>query len=120
MDLRHHLLNLFPTSIVCSQHGVKLLGGAVSNEATFIKSIALKRAEKTVRLMALLSQFQEPQCQWSLLRACGELFKLIFTLRTYPPIYSREVAKLFDRSIRKALQGIIVSDAVGFGYLQWR
>lgn len=72
MDLRHRHLNLFPTSIVCSQHGARLLGGAVSNEASFIKCIALKLVEKTVQLMALLSKFQELHCQWSLLHACGE------------------------------------------------
>ena len=45
---------LFLVSIGRPSLGVKLLGGAVSRDASFISNLAIKKAENAVNLMCLL------------------------------------------------------------------
>ena len=45
---------LFPADIGRPPLGVKLLGGAVSRDASFIRNLAIKKAENTVNLMCVL------------------------------------------------------------------
>ncbi|GKB04240.1 hypothetical protein Tco_0832383 [Tanacetum coccineum] len=51
---------LFPRDIGRPTLGVKLLGGAVSRDAGFISSLAVKRASRAVELMSLLPSLRDP------------------------------------------------------------
>lgn len=75
---------------------VKLLGGAVSRDASFICSLAIKRAQNAVNLMRLLTQLSDPQSEILLLRSCMGIAKLFFGLRACQPVHMEEVAIFFD------------------------
>ena len=67
--------------------GVKLLGGAVSRDGSFIEGLAMKKAAKAVELMHLLPQLGDPQSELLLLRSCMGIAKLFFGLRTCQPVH---------------------------------
>ncbi|GKA75546.1 putative reverse transcriptase domain-containing protein [Tanacetum coccineum] len=54
---------LFPRDIGRPTLGVKLFGGAVSRDAGFISSLAVKRASRAVKLMSLLPSLRDPQSE---------------------------------------------------------
>ncbi|GKB35733.1 hypothetical protein Tco_0880675, partial [Tanacetum coccineum] len=71
---------LFPSDIRRPTLGVKLLGGAVSRDAGFISSLAVKRASRAVELMSLLPSLRDPQSELLLLRSCMGVAKLLASL----------------------------------------
>ncbi|GJU02686.1 putative reverse transcriptase domain-containing protein [Tanacetum coccineum] len=100
--------------------GVKLLGGAVSRDAGFISSLAVKRASRAVELMSLLSSLRDPQSELLLLRSCMGVAKLLFGLRTCQPMYIGEAVSIFDNGLRRAIEAIVVCGGPFFGDFQWR
>ncbi|XP_052627549.1 uncharacterized protein LOC128134140 [Lactuca sativa] len=111
---------LFPADIRRPPLGVKLLGGAVSRYASFIRSLAIKRAENAVNLMRLLPQLSDPQSELLLLRSCMGIAKLFFGLRTCQPVHMEEAAIFFDNGLRGAIEDIVVCGGPFFGDIQWR
>ncbi|KAK1422142.1 hypothetical protein QVD17_25051 [Tagetes erecta] len=111
---------LFPSGIGRPVLGVKLLGGAVSRDAGFINSLAVKRASCAVELMSCLPRLRDPQCELLLLRSCMGVAKLLFGLRTCQPLYVGEAVSVFDTGLRKAIEDIVVCGGAFFGDLQWR
>ncbi|GJR38451.1 putative reverse transcriptase domain-containing protein [Tanacetum coccineum] len=73
---------LFPRDIGRPTLGVKLLEGAVSQDAGFISSLAVKRASRAVEQMSLLPSLRDPQSELLLLPSCMGVAKLLFGLRT--------------------------------------
>ncbi|GJX53998.1 putative reverse transcriptase domain-containing protein [Tanacetum coccineum] len=98
---------LFPRDIGRPTLGVKLLGGAVSRDAGFISSLAVKRASRAVELMSLLPSLRDPQSELLLLRSCMGIAKLLFGLRTCQPMYIGEVVSIFDNGLRRAIEAIV-------------
>ncbi|GJY64655.1 putative reverse transcriptase domain-containing protein [Tanacetum coccineum] len=74
---------LFPRDIGRPTLGVKLLGGAVSQDAGFISSLAVKRASRAVERMSLIPSLQDPQSELFLLCSCMGVAKLLFGLRLH-------------------------------------
>ncbi|GJX43750.1 kinase RLK-Pelle-CrRLK1L-1 family protein, partial [Tanacetum coccineum] len=99
---------LFPRDIGRPTLGVKLLGGAVSRDAGFISSLAVKRASRAVELMSLLPSLRDPQSELLLLRSCMGVAKLLFGLRTCQPMYIGEAVSIFDNGLRRAIEAIMV------------
>ncbi|GJS24862.1 hypothetical protein Tco_0453494 [Tanacetum coccineum] len=100
--------------------GVKLLGGAVSRDASFISRLAMKRAAGAVDLMRLLPQLCDPQSELLLLRSCMGIAKLFFGLRTCEPVYMEEAALLFDKGLRLSIEDMVVCGGPFSGDIQWR
>ncbi|GKB35134.1 putative reverse transcriptase domain-containing protein [Tanacetum coccineum] len=98
---------LFPRDIGRPTLGVKLLGGAVSRDAGFISSLAVKRASRAVELMSLLPSLRDPQSELLLLRSCMGVAKLLFGLRTCQPMYIGEAVSIFDNGLRRAIEAIV-------------
>ncbi|XP_021989397.1 uncharacterized protein LOC110885960 [Helianthus annuus] len=92
---------LFPSEIGRPEKGVKLLGGAVSRDASFISGLASKRATRAVDIMGHLPLLWDPQSEHLLLRSCMGVAKLLFGLR-------------------EAIEDIVVCGGPFFGDLQWR
>ncbi|KAL7603985.1 hypothetical protein Lser_V15G19890 [Lactuca serriola] len=111
---------LFPVDIGRPPLGVKLLGGAVSRDSSFIRSLAIKRAENAVNLMRLLPQLSDPQSELLLLRSCMGISKLFYGLRTCQPVHMEEAAIFFDNGLRAAIEDIVVCGGPFFGDIQWR
>ena len=99
---------------------VKLLGGAVSRDSSFIRSLAIKRAENAVNLMRLLPQLSDPQSELLLLRSCMGIAKLFFGLRTCQPVHMEEAEIFFDNGLCGAIEDIVVCGGPFFGDIQWR
>ena len=78
---------LFPVDIGRPPLGVKLLGGAVSRDASFIRSLTIKRAENAMNLMRLLPQLSNLESELLLLQSCMGISKLFFGLRTCQPVH---------------------------------
>nr|GEV31125.1 putative reverse transcriptase domain, PPM-type phosphatase domain, protein phosphatase 2C family [Tanacetum cinerariifolium] len=78
--------------------GVKLLGGAVSQDARFICSL---------ELMSLLPSLWDPQSELLLLRSCIGATKLLFGLRTCQPMYIGKVVSIFDNDLRRVIEAIV-------------
>ncbi|KAJ0856068.1 putative reverse transcriptase domain, DNA/RNA polymerase superfamily [Helianthus annuus] len=111
---------LFPKDIGRPLVGVKLLGGAVSRDASFISGLAKKRAAKAVDLMRLLPILGDPQSELLLLRSCMGIAKLFFGLRTCQPVHMEDAALFFDKDLREAIEELVVCGGPFFGDLQWR
>ncbi|GJX21796.1 hypothetical protein Tco_0226241, partial [Tanacetum coccineum] len=111
---------LFPRDIRRPTLGVKPLGGAVSRDAGFISSLAVKRASRAVELMSLLPSLRDPQSELLLLRSCMGVAKLLFGLRTCQPMYIGEAVSIFDNGLRRAIEAIVVCGGPFFGDFQWR
>ena len=90
---------LFPVDIGRPPLGVKLLGGAVSRDASFIRNLAIKRSENAMNLMRLLPQLSDPQSELLLFRSCMGIAKLFFGLRTCQPVHTEEATILFDNGL---------------------
>ncbi|KAL8167568.1 LOW QUALITY PROTEIN: hypothetical protein V2J09_009067 [Rumex salicifolius] len=97
--------------------GVKLLGGVVSLDFEFVEGLAIKRVEKAVELMHILSKLRDPQSELLLLRSCMGIAKLPFGLHTCQPEWIREAIEIFDMGLR---ENIVVYGGSFFGDLQWR
>ncbi|KAK1351434.1 hypothetical protein POM88_054364 [Heracleum sosnowskyi] len=100
-------VELFPRDICRPQVGVRLLGGAISMDASFIEDFANMRVSKSKELMGVLEQFNDPQCELVLLRVCMGLRKLCYALRTCPPSFFTEASAQFDAALRKALHNVV-------------
>ena len=111
---------LFPHGIGRPSLGVKLLGGAVSQDAGFISSLAVKRASRAVELMSHLPSLRDPQSELLLLRSCMGVAKMLFGLRTCQPMYIGEAVSIFDNGLRRAIEAIVVCGGPFFGDFQWR
>ncbi|XP_022031302.1 uncharacterized protein LOC110932259 [Helianthus annuus] len=111
---------LFPKDIGRPLVGVKLLGGAVSRDASFISGLAKKRAAKAVDLMRLLPKLGDPQSELLLLRSCMGIAKLFFGLRTCQPVHVEDATMFFDKGLREAIEELVVCGGPFFGDLQWR
>ncbi|KAJ0599143.1 putative reverse transcriptase domain, exostosin [Helianthus annuus] len=111
---------LFPSEIGRPERGVKLLGGAVSRDASFISGLAAKRATRAVEIMGLLPSLRDPQSELLLLRSCMGVAKLLFGLRTCQPPFVDDVVSCFDKGLREAIEDIVVCGGPFFGELQWR
>ncbi|KAK2402696.1 hypothetical protein QL285_052193 [Trifolium repens] len=111
---------LFPSDIGRPTLGVKLLGGAVSRDKCFIEGVAMKRVVRAVEFMHLLPQLRDPQSELLLLRSCMGIAKFFFGLRTCQPIHVEDVAILFDKGLRGAVEDIVVGRGPFFGDLLWR
>lgn len=107
---------LFPGDIGRPSVGVKLLGGDVSRDVSFISGLAMKRAAKVVDLMRLLPQLHDPQSELLLLRSCMGIAKFFFGLRTCQPSHMEEAA-LCDRWLRESIGDIVVCGGPFFGDL---
>ncbi|GJX82131.1 putative reverse transcriptase domain-containing protein [Tanacetum coccineum] len=105
---------LFPRDIGRLMLGVKLLRGAVSRDAGFISSLAVKRASRVVELMSLLLRLRDPQSELLLLRSYICIAKLLFGLRTCQPMYIGEAVSIFDNGLRKAIEAIVVCEGPFF------
>ncbi|GKA95149.1 putative reverse transcriptase domain-containing protein, partial [Tanacetum coccineum] len=101
-------------------YGVKLLGGAVSIDASFISRLAMKRAAGAVDLMRLPPQLCDPQSELLLLRSCMGIAKLFFGLRTCRPVYMEEATLLYDKGLRQSIEDMVVCGGSFFGDIQWR
>ncbi|GKD50669.1 hypothetical protein Tco_1279645, partial [Tanacetum coccineum] len=84
-DRRCRVEGAFPPNVSRPLHGVKLLGGAVSVDFGFSSELVMKRVSKTIELMDAVAKINDPQCELMLLRACTEISKLYFAMRTCPP-----------------------------------
>ncbi|KAJ0770727.1 putative reverse transcriptase domain, exostosin [Helianthus annuus] len=100
---------LFPKDIGRPLVGVKLLGGAVSRDASFYSGLAKKRAAKAVDLMRLLPKLGDPQSELLLLRSCMGIAKLFFGLRTCQPVHMEDAALFFDKGLREAIEELVAS-----------
>ncbi|KAL6533604.1 hypothetical protein OROHE_013437 [Orobanche hederae] len=119
-DGREVIDGMFPSGISRPGDGVKLLSDAVSLDDRFVKGLAVKRAEKAVDLMQVLSKLRDPQSELLLLRACMGISKLLFGLRIGCPEYTAEAVDIFDKGLREVVEGIMVCGGPFFGDLQWR
>jgi hypothetical protein len=86
-DGNKHRGGLFPSNIGRPTLEVKLFEGVVSQDKSFIKGFAMKRAPMTVELMHLLPQLRDLQSEILLLRSCMGIIKLFFDLRMCQPIH---------------------------------
>ncbi|XP_022020172.1 uncharacterized protein LOC110920260 [Helianthus annuus] len=98
---------LFPNEIGRPERGVKLLGGAVSRDASFISRLAAKRATRAVDIMGHLLLLRDPQSELLLLRSCMGVAKLLFGLRTCQPPFVDDAVSRFDKGLREAIEDIV-------------
>ncbi|GKA81616.1 hypothetical protein Tco_0788308 [Tanacetum coccineum] len=96
---RSRLAGVFPPNIARPLHGVKLLGGSASVDFNFSTELVMKRVTKTIELMGIISNINDPQCELMLLRACAGISKLYFAMRTcFPWVFEmaqRALMRLF-------------------------
>ncbi|KAI3822707.1 hypothetical protein L1987_10303 [Smallanthus sonchifolius] len=111
---------LFPNEIGRPERGVKLLGGAVSCDASFISGLTAKRATRAVNIMGHLPLLPDPQSELLLLRSCMGVAKLLFGLRTCQPPFVDDAVSCFDKGLREEIEDIVVCEGPFFGELQWR
>jgi hypothetical protein len=69
-----------PSYIGRSLSGVKLLGGVVSRNKSFILEITIKRSVRAVELIHLLPKLRDPHNGLLLLRLCMDIAKLFLAL----------------------------------------
>ncbi|PWA50977.1 hypothetical protein CTI12_AA467910 [Artemisia annua] len=110
----------FPSGIGRPARGVKLLGGAVSRDESFISTLAIKWAQRAVDLMESIRKLCDPQSELLLLRSCMGVAKLLFGLRTCQPAFVADAVSLFDKGLWGALEDIVVCGGPYFGDFQWR
>nr|GEW25713.1 auxilin-like protein [Tanacetum cinerariifolium] len=110
---------LFPRDIGRLTLGVKLLGDAVSVDAGFISSLAVKRAFRPVELTSHLPSLRDPQSELLLHCSCMGVAKLLFGLRTCQPMHIGEAVSIFDNGLRRAIEAIVVCESPFFGDFHW-
>ncbi|XP_021763791.1 uncharacterized protein LOC110728456 [Chenopodium quinoa] len=112
-DPRSRLAGVFPPDIARPVHGVKLLGGPVSADASVCGELVSQRVSKTIVLMDAIAKLEDPQCELLRLRACTGVSKLYFSMRTCPPRLF-EVAQIsFDVALRGSLERIVTASGPG-------
>ncbi|GKA49189.1 putative reverse transcriptase domain-containing protein [Tanacetum coccineum] len=119
-DPRSRLVGVFPPNIAWLLHGVKLLGGPASVDFNFSSELVMKRVAKTIVLMETIAKINDPQCELLLLRACADISKLYFAMRTCSPQVFEMAQRSFDAALRSTLECIVTAYGPGFGHWQWR
>ena len=99
--------------IPSSCEGFVLLGAPVGSLA-FRRSVISERVEKIKSLVSLLPSFEDSQVEFSLLRSCLSLPKLLCALRTSSPEVLSPNCCEFDSAMFKAL-----SDLIGGAVSPW-
>ena len=87
--------------------GITLLGAPIGDQS-FVEAFLKKKVEKVAEITGLLPHLQDPHTEFSLLRSCLSLPKLMFTLRTVAttPHHQASLSK-FDQLTREALTRIL-------------
>nr|GEW64063.1 hypothetical protein [Tanacetum cinerariifolium] len=83
-DPRGRLAGIFPYNIARPLHGVKLLGGPASVDFDFCNELVTNRVAKTIGLMDVISNINNPQCELLLLLSCTGFGDLQWRLATLP------------------------------------
>lgn len=83
-----------------------MLGAPVGHRA-FTKAKLEERVEKVRQVTELLPHLQDPHTEFTLLRSCLGLPKVMFTLRTVDTTDHQEVLTSFDSITRGALSRIL-------------
>lgn len=120
IDPRSTLDGVFPLDIGRPSNGVKLLGGPVSLDPSFISDMMLTRVNKTVQLMDAIKKLKDPQSEMLLLRNCTGVSRLYFAMRTTNPAALQSATDVYDDHLLKYLRLLITGDGAGFGPLQQR
>ena len=99
--------NLTDYAKVSLEPGVKLLGGAVSKDLSFLSRIANLRSNKVISILDVIATIPDPQIQLLLIRYCGGVSRMQFCFRVLPPAACQEAAALLSSVIFKNLCKII-------------
>ena len=87
--------------------GITLLGAPLGDQG-FVEAFLKKKVEKIAEITSLLPHLQDPHTEFSLLRSCLSLPKLMFTLRTVATIpHHQATLSRFDQLTREALTRIL-------------
>lgn len=111
--------NLFPSVISQQRIGVKLLGGAVNIDTSFVMGLMHMFVAKSLHMMDSLAQLNDPQCELALLRACMGMSNLLLSFHTCSLVFLTEVVRLIDNSLSYHSSNMVVFGGPGFGVLQW-
>ena len=96
--------------IPVANDGLTLLGGAVSLDLDYLKTVAQARFTKAAAQMARLPILHDPQLQLLLLRNCLSLPKINYTLRTLPWEEVRFVGDTYDEALASSLSDLLGVD----------
>ena len=101
--------------------GVTILGSPVSHLPSFYTSYLSSKIDLTISAMRSLGVLQDPQIQLLLLRSCLGSCRLVYLLRSVPPLPElRDPLSTFDRALTDCLREDILVSAQYFGDLQSR
>ncbi|GJZ40626.1 hypothetical protein Tco_0587512 [Tanacetum coccineum] len=114
-DPRSMIKGVFPPNIARPLHGVKLLAGSASVDFDFSCEFVMKRSAKSIGLMDVVAKINDPQCELMLLRACTDISKLYFDMRTCSLRVFEMAQRSFDADLRCALERIVTASGPGFG-----
>jgi len=106
----------FPSDLPCIRSsGIDLLGSPLG-DSTFAASLLSDKVHKIAVSLDRLVDLQDPQVEYTLLRASLGLPSLIYSLRTTNPAWIGSELAIFDSKIKSALHRILghrqLSDAV--------
>ena len=98
--------NPLPTEIPIARRGLSVPGCPIG-PLDFCDESFRSRVDKIQSSLSALRDLEDSQLETTLLRSCLALPKVNFTLRACPPSHIGETAKVFDSTIRGALEGIV-------------
>ena len=90
------------------ESGMTLLGSPIGS-SSFVQSRVLEKIEAVKNITTHLPLIQDPHSEFSLLRSCFSLPKMMYLLRTTVPSHNLDSWQLFDSMIRDTLTHILGS-----------
>ena len=99
-------LSSLPSEIPIMREGFDLLGTPIVSVLTKNESV-LKRVEKIRSILERVRDLQDSQLEATLLRSCLSLPKIVFALRTCPPMHAFHAFQTFDHIMLEALSDLI-------------
>ena len=105
-------LECFPAEVIrIYRKGVDLLGSALGDPEITVK-IILKRVGKIKQLVSLLSEVNDAEIEYRLLKSCIGMPKFNFALRSRHPDDIEEAIKEFDKTMFTGIENIIGNHSI--------
>ena len=98
-------LSSLPSEIPITREGFYLLGTPMGSVLTRNESV-LRRVEKIRSILERVRNLQESHMEATLLRSCLSLLKVVFSLRTCPPVHIFHALQTFDHIMLEALSDL--------------
>ena len=103
---QNHDFSLFPKNLVKIMDGNFEYLGAPIGCAKFCNDFILSKVEKLKILFQKISEIEDPQISYFLLKNCASFGKLVFSTRVTPPDFHINALDKFDMEVRACFEDI--------------